>query len=162
MNWAANKGGAKSRARTKIIVLGKGKYLITLSFFFVKEGSQKCFPCYSDLEHTLRLLALLYYPKLWHTGRGGYPVVRCEFVGNNKQWSRGQPGYWRAQVGPYGYLTPAFYYNPSSSTTTSVFVFTLLLTYNVSTMQPKQRSRALSFGTGCSFTRATNHLTTLI
>ena len=60
--------------------------------------------------------------------------MRCEFVGNNKQWSRGQPGYWRAQVGPYGYLTPAFYYNPSSSTTTtSVFVFTLLLTYNGST-----------------------------
>ena len=88
--------------------------------------------------------------------------MRCEFVGNNKQWSRGQPGYWRAQVGPYGYLTPAFYYNPSSSTTTSVFVFTLLLTYNVSTTRPKQRSGAFSFGTGSSFTRATNHFTTLI
>ena len=44
MNWAANKGGAKSSARAKIIVLGIGKknslYCVC---FFVKEGSQKMF-----------------------------------------------------------------------------------------------------------------------
>ena len=33
MNWAANKGGAKSTARTKIIVLEIGKNLMTLSVF---------------------------------------------------------------------------------------------------------------------------------
>ena len=133
-----------------------------------KKEAKKCFLCYGDLEHTLRLLALLYYPQLWHTGRGGYPVVRCEFVGNNKQWSRGQPGYWRAQVGPYGYLTPAFYYNPSSSTILLFFFYNYYFCFCFYTFTDLQwlyyaaRSGALSFGTGCSFTRATNHFTTLI
>ena len=119
------------------------------------------FPLSPPCEHPVDLLLglLLLPPLLYYPNSGAqweYPVVRCELAGNNKQWV--PTG---AQVGPYGYLTPAFYYNPSSSTT-SVFVFTLLLTYNGSTTRPKQRSGALSFGTGCSFTRATNHFTTLI
>ena len=77
-------------------------------FFCVKKGSPKMFSVpRRSWAHPASARLTLLDPQLWHTGRGGYPVVRCEFVGNNKQWSRGQPGYWRAQVGPYGYLTPA-------------------------------------------------------
>ena len=66
--------------------------------------------------------------------------MRCEFVGNNKQWSKGPTRLLAGTGGPIRIPdTSPFYYNPSSSSTTPVFVFTLLLTYNVSTTRPKQR-----------------------
>ena len=47
-------------------------------------------------------------PTLAHT-HWEYPVVRCELVGNNKQWRGSRILAGRAQVGPYWYLTPFFH-----------------------------------------------------
>ena len=48
-------------------------------------------------------------PTLAHT-HWEYPVVRCELVGNNKQWRGSLILAGRAQVGPCWYLTPFFHY----------------------------------------------------
>ena len=71
------------------------------------------FAPFSHLVHTLHLLAFLLAPltllsQLWHT-HWEYPVVRCEFVGNNKQWRWEGEQYTGAQVGPCWYPTPFFY-----------------------------------------------------
>ena len=98
------------------------------------------FPLSPPCEHPVDLLLglLLLPPLLYYPNSGAqweYPVVRCELVGNNKQWAA-----YRSTGGPIRIPdTSPFYYNPSSSSTTPVFVFTLLLTYNVSTTRPKQR-----------------------
>ena len=99
-------------------------------------------------------------PTLAHT-HWEYPVVRCELVGNNKQWRGGRILAGRAQVGPYWYLTPFFHYfyyfyfsykylqvqclyrwahtdtwHPSSTTYTTSTFLTSTYRYNVSTGGP--------------------------
>ena len=119
-------GGCKINGQDKDYCSWKRQKSHYIEFFFCKRRKPKnvfrateilSTPCVCSPYFTIR-----------NSGTRGVEGIRwwgASLLGIINSGAGGQPGYWRAQVGPYGYLTPAFYYNPFSSSTTSVFVFTL-------------------------------------
>ena len=137
-------GGCKINGQDKDYCSWKRQKSHYIEFFFCKRRKPKnvfrateilSTPCVCSPYFTIR-----------NSGTRGVEGIRwwgASLLGIINSGAGGQPGYWRAQVGPYGYLTPA----PSTITLLLLLLllFLFLHFYWLTMSLLRGQNRGLSF-----------------